>query len=62
MIDLGHAAPALINILIALFIPIENRHPAAPEEDNNHQGMCVCLFPNIIQTYYHSNIFTFSSS
>jgi len=30
MIVLGHAAPDLINILIALFIPIENRHPAVP--------------------------------
>jgi len=47
MIVLGHTAPDLINILFALFIPIENRHPAVPEEDNNYQGY-VCVYFQIL--------------
>jgi hypothetical protein len=50
MTVLGHAAPDLINILIALYIPIENRHPVAPKEDNNHQG---CVF---IPKYYSDTL------
>jgi len=55
MIVLGFAAPDLINILIALFIPIENRHPAAPKEDNNHQGF-VCVYSQIL--FRHSTMAT----
>jgi hypothetical protein len=56
MFVLGHAAPDLINILIALFIPIENRHPAAPEEDDNHRGY-VCVYSQIL--FRHTTMATF---
>jgi len=52
----GHAAPDLTNKLIALFIPIENRHPAAPEEDNNHQGY-VCVYSKML--FRHTTMATF---
>jgi len=56
MIVLGHAAPDVIKILIALFIPRENRHPADPEEDNNHQGY-VCVYSKIL--FRHTTTATF---
>ena len=56
MIVLGHAAPDLINTQTALFIPIENRHPAAPEKDNNHQGY-VCVYSQIL--FRHTTMATF---
>jgi hypothetical protein len=56
MIVLGHAAPDLINILIVLFTPIEKRHPAVPEEDNNHQGY-VCVYSQIL--FRHTTKATF---
>ena len=56
MIVLGHAAPDLINILTTLFIPIENRHPIAPKEDNNHQGY-VCVYSQIL--FRHTTTPTF---
>jgi hypothetical protein len=56
MIVLGHPAPDLINILNALFTTTENRHPAAPEEDNNYQG-CVCVYSQIL--FKHTTMATF---
>jgi hypothetical protein len=56
MIVLGHAAPDLINILIALFITIENGHPVAPKEDNNHQRY-VCVYSQIL--FRHTTMPTF---
>jgi hypothetical protein len=50
MIVLGHTAPDLINILFALFIPIENRHPAVPE-DQIIRDMCV-----FISKYYSDKL------
>lgn len=56
MIVLGHGAPHLINTLIALFMSTENRHPAAPEEDNNHHGY-VCVYSQIL--FRHTTMPTF---
>jgi hypothetical protein len=40
---LGHPTTDLINLPNGIFITTENRHPAAPEENNNYQGyVCVC--------------------
>jgi hypothetical protein len=56
MIVFGYPATDLINILNALFTMTENRHPAAPEDDNNYQGY-VCVYSQIL--FSHITMATF---